>query len=382
MKKNILIVIENLLVGGGAEKSATILGNGLEKKGYNVVYLTFTNGEKKYHHTSKEICLNYQKPTTSIQALIYMIKRAWQIKKYCKKHKIDTSLSFLEAANFANVFSKILGNNSRIMLSVRSNIKSSKSKNEKKMIKLLFPKADYITTIAKEEAQNLIRDYGIKPEKISNIYNMFDIQEIQNQSKEDLGEYQELFNNGKFTFINIGRFVRAKNHKMLMEAFDKFHQQNPNSQLVILGDGPLKEEVEEQKNSLSSSADIYFLGVYNNPYKFLANSDCFVFSSSWEGMGRVLVEAMACGLPVISTDCQVGPKEVLRKDVQIFDEIQNVSKEEFGILVPVNDSEKLSEAMELIYNNEELRENYKEKSKLRAKDFDVGKIINEWESIL
>ncbi|UFX82756.1 glycosyltransferase [Candidatus Absconditicoccus praedator] len=380
--KNILIVIYSLEVGGGAEKSATMVGNGLYEKGYNIKYLTFYEAKEKYNFKGDEICLDEKLSFSIFVQFFKLFKRAWQIRKYCKKNNIDTSLSFLETGNLPNVVSKLFFNKSKIVLSVRNNIDTSNSKLYKTLLKLLYPKADYITTIVKEETQNLIQNYGIKPEKISNIYNMFDIQDIQNKSKEYLGEYQELFNNGKFTFINIGRFHKQKNQKMLLEAFDKFHQQHPNSQLVILGDGPLKEELEEQKNSLSSSADIHFLGIHDNPYKFLANSDVYISSSSWEGMSRVLVESMACGLPIITTDHPTGAKEIMKKDIQNFDEVEDVFQEEYGILVPVNNSEKLSEAMELIYNNEELRKDYSRKSQIRAKDFDVEKIISKWEKIL
>ncbi|MBS8122304.1 glycosyltransferase [Candidatus Vampirococcus lugosii] len=287
----------------------------------------------------------------------------------------------MEEANFPNILSKYFGSKSKIVISIRTNI-NKKSGLYKKLIKFLYPKADFITPIVKEGSQNLIQNYGINPKRIQNIYNMFDIKVIQEKSKEDLGDYQELFNNGKYTFINIGKFINAKNQKLLLNAFDKFHQKNPNTQLIILGDGELKEELKNQRKSLSSKEDIYFLGVHENPYKFLANSDAYISSSSWEGMGRVLVEAMACGLSIISTDHPTGAKEIMKKDIQSFEMVDGVSKDKYGILVPVDDEKSLTQAMQDLYDDKDLQGHYSKQSKLRAKDFDVENIINEWENVL
>lgn len=379
--KNILIIISWLKIWWWAEKSATMVWNWLYKKWYTIKYLTFYDAKEKYNFKWEEFCLYEKISNNPLINLFKLFKRAYQIKKYWKKNNIDTFLSFMEEANFPNILSKFLWNKSKIIVSIRTNI-DKKSWVYKKLIKYLYPKADFITTIVKEWSYNLIQNYWIKPEKVQNIYNMFDIKNIQEKSKEGLWEYKNLFSNWKFTFINIWRFFKPKNQELLLDSFYKFHKKNTNSQLIVLWDGELKQELQNKKESLSSSKDIHFLWLHKNPYKFLANSNAFVFSSSWEGMGRVLVEAMACWLPVVSTDCKVWPKEVLRKNSTNFDMVNLVSKEEYGILVPVDDENSLFQAMQDLYDDVDLQKHYSKQSKSRAKDFDVGNVINEWENIL
>jgi N-acetylgalactosamine-N,N'-diacetylbacillosaminyl-diphospho-undecaprenol 4-alpha-N-acetylgalactosaminyltransferase len=134
-----------------------------------------------------------------------------------------------------------------------------------------------------------------------------------------------------------------KGQDRLLKGFDIFHQNFPDTQLVILWDGELKEEYLALKNSLTSGEDIHFLGNKENVYKYLSKSDCFVLSSHFEWFAVVLLEAMATSLPIISTDCPTGPKEIAWENSII-------------IMHNYNTEFLLSKAMEDIYIDESLRE--------------------------
>lgn len=383
MAKNILIIISWLKIWWWAEKSATMVGNWLHGKWHNIYYLTFYSDAKKqkYRYTWTEYSLNENLSKNPLTNFIKLFTRAWQIKKFSQKNKIDTIISFMEEANFPNVVSKLLGWKSRIIVSIRSNV-NLKSKLYKFLIRCLYPYADYITTIAKEEISNLVENYWIAEDKVSNIYNIFDVTRIKDKSKEDLWSHRELFNNWKFTYITIWRLSKPKNQEMLLNAFNKFHKTHSNSQLIILWDWKLKWKLINQKNNLQSRNDIHFLWIDPNPYRFLANSDCFVFSSAREWFGRVIVEAMVCWLPVVSTDCPFWPKEILKKKVSTFDEVTDVSMEEYGVLVPNKDCKRLTQAMEIMYTTPDMREKYRSQSLIRWTDFDTAQIIDQWENIL
>ncbi|HIQ50620.1 MAG TPA: glycosyltransferase, partial [Nautiliaceae bacterium] len=181
----------------------------------------------------------------------------------------------------------------------------------------------------------------------------------------------------RFTFITIGRLESQKNHKLLINAI-----KNINANLWIIGDGHLKKELEDMIKNLKLQDKVKLLGRQSNPYKFLAKADAFVFSSNYEGFPNVLLEALACELPIISTDCKSGPREILAPNSDFTKQTTDIEIAEFGILVPVGDVKRMADAMKIIIEDENLRNRLRKKALNRAKDFEVDKIIKEWEEII
>ncbi|MDD5213786.1 MAG: glycosyltransferase [Candidatus Gracilibacteria bacterium] len=381
-KKTILIILYTLHRSRGTEKIATILGNNFIEIGYNVKYLTFYNSTDKFDFIGEEFCLNQRKSKNLFIEIINFFKISYKIAKYCRENNIDISFSHGEEANFHNIISKIFFRNpSKIFIQIHSAV-NALNKIQKYFIKKLYNYTDRIITIVKEEESNLINNYNISSSKIKTIYNPVDIKNIESLKNEDLGEYYELFENKKFTFINIARLSPEKNQEFLLNSFEIFNKKYKNSQLIILGDGPLKENLNKQRETLESKENIHFLGNHKNPYKFLDKADCFVLTSNTEGLPGVILESLALGIPIISTDCKTGPKEILRKTINNFGEISDLSLEEYGILIPLNNENLCFEAMEKIYLDKSLRENYKIKGLERSKYFQFDKIMKNWKEIL
>ena len=135
--------------------------------------------------------------------------------------------------------------------------------------------------------------------------------------------------------------------------------------------------------NLELTDKVYLLGKKENPFAYISKADCFVFASNHEGFPNVLVEALACGLPIISTDCQSGPREILAPDRDVnFQLKEEIELAEYGILTPIKNLDKLQEAMNLMINNESLRKKYQDKAKQRANDFRIDKIIKQYEEII
>jgi glycosyltransferase involved in cell wall biosynthesis len=176
---------------------------------------------------------------------------------------------------------------------------------------------------------------------------------------------------------------------------------------MILGEGELKDylvKLSEElglktyiwdRDKLSESFDVYFLGFQKNPFKFIARSKLFVFPSLWEGFPNVLVEAMACGMPVVSSDCRSGPREILASNTDFNYQTQKPEFAEYGIIMPVfevkyKSAEELLgekermwvETVDKLLEDENLRKHYSEKAKQRAEDFRIEKILIEWRNIL
>jgi len=400
--KKILIVIENLMIGGGAEKIASILGTHLNKKGYKVYYLTFYDFEPKYYFEGEYYSLNEKIDNSILSKFKKLFVRAKKISEFCKQKDVDVVISFMETANFPAILSKILFNNkSKIITTIHTNPEVYILKKNNPyifFIKTLYPFSDLIITVSNEAKDILIKKYNLKiNQKIKVLYNGYDISEYIEKSNEPLEEkYKKLFNNS-FVFINVGRLMEPKGQWFLVRSFKKVVEKYPNAKLIILGEGKLKEKLQELINKLNLQNNVYLLGRQKNPYKFLKHSDCFVFSSLWEGFPNTIIEALSLNLPIISTDCKTGPREILCPELNIDDKVNYPYYGKYSILTkhfpkvfiwesldkkPLIEEEKmLADLMIKMIEDEGLRKKYSNGLE-RAKDFDTEKIIKEWEKVI
>ena len=126
------------------------------------------------------------------------------------------------------------------------------------------------------------------------------------QSKVPFVSYKD----DKKTFIAIGRMVPQKNFSLLIDAFSLVNNE-VESRLIILGEGPLMSEIEKQIDDLCLTKDIILKGFVDNPFQHIINADVFVLTSLWEGFGNVIVESLSLGVQVVTTDCDSGPNEIL-----------------------------------------------------------------------
>lgn len=276
-------------------------------------------------------------------------------KKYCKKNKIDISLSLLTKPNFISIVSKILGNKSVIIVSEHTNTILWYSKVMLKLISIFYKRADKVITVSKKIAFNLDKYLGIKNTKV--IYNPYTISTIINQ--------EEI--NDNIDFITVGTLYDVKNHKLLIESFANISDKSKN--LYILGDGPLKSDLEILIKELKLENRVFLLGFQSNPYKYMKKAKVFVLSSNNEGLPNVLIEALALNCAIISTDCVSGPREIIAPDTDFnYQNKDKIEYAQFGLLVPIKNQDLLVKAM-----NDINVEHYNSKSLQRAYDFDCEK---------
>ena len=164
--------------------------------------------------------------------------------------------------------------------------------------------------------------------------------------------------------MTAGRLVPQKDHATLIRAFARL-QVMVRSRLIILGEGPERRSLETLAHNLGIRDRVAFPGYHENPYPFFARADLFVLCSRYEGMPNVLLEALACGLPIVSTDCPHGPAEILKDGW-------------FGSLVPVGDSVRLAHE---IARNLHAPANAK-RQRARARHFDAAKIAERYIDVL
>ena len=233
------------------------------------------------------------------------------------------------------------------------------------LAKMLYPKADAIICVSRGIAQDLSNIIGGAP-KINVVYNP-----IINDTVYELADlppdHPWFLNPTTPVILAVGRLVACKDYPTLLKAFALVVQTQP-AHLVILGDGPEKEALECLANKMGLSGQVAFLGFKKNPYAYMKRASVFALSSLQEGFGNVIIEAMACGTPVVSTDCPVGPGEI-------------ITHKESGMLVPVASPEALAKAIVAILSDASLAQRFSTRGKIRAEYFTVKKSVIAYEAI-
>jgi glycosyltransferase involved in cell wall biosynthesis len=230
--------------------------------------------------------------------------------------------------------------------------------------RFLYPFADRIVAISDGVREYLVSELKLPEGKIVLIYNPVDLQRIRQLSQEKVDD-PWLSNQDKPVVLWVGRIAAIKGLKYLICAFESVLKQ-VNARLVIVGEGSEQTALENLVIQKGLQEEVRFAGFQSNPYRYMSRSSVFAFPSLSEGFGMVLVEAMACGLPVVSTDCIAGPSEVLQNG-------------RCGILVPVGDADALAKAIVRILTNPQLREQLITAAANRATDFEATHVVASYE---
>ena len=328
---------------------------------------------------------------------LYYPKQIYNLVKYLKKYNIRIVLSFLERANFLNIFINNFYQH-RIITNTRTTLSKNygehfntlKRMMSHTMFKYYLPKSDLILCNSKGIKYDLEKSFHINPEEIKVIYNSYDIDKIKTLSIEPLEpEYEGIFDSP--VIINVGRLTTPKGQWHLIRSFKKVKEKAKSAKLVILGDGGYETRLKQLVQDMALMNDVHFLGFQKNPYKFLSKATIFVLSSIWEGFPNVIAEAMICGTPVISSDCRSGPREILAPDTDVSTETDTIEYAKYGILVPTPDGKFtnydtpltieeaiMADAITAMLSDNHLRADYASRLSSRVMDFDQDKIIKEY----
>jgi glycosyltransferase involved in cell wall biosynthesis len=187
--------------------------------------------------------------------------------------------------------------------------------------------------------------------------------------KPPVGEHQVTRSQHSHSVIAMGRLSQEKRFDLLLLAFAQLKERHPNWNLTILGEGPLRQVLESLRDQLGLTSRVFLLGYVRNTYYHLEKADLFVMCSRFEGFPNALCEAMACGLPVISTDCPSGPREIIRGG-------------ENGLLVQPEDVNVLALAMDSLMSDEKERKRLGSRAVEVIERFSLEKIMRMWEEVL
>jgi glycosyltransferase involved in cell wall biosynthesis len=211
-----------------------------------------------------------------------------------------------------------------------SNADQWKQRLSPRVMEAFSHEADHVIAVSKGVARDLSDRSGLAPDRIKTIYNPVFTPEIWKRAEE--APEHRWFCEEIPVVLAVGKLKKQKDFATLIRAFARLRARRP-VRLVILGEGPEREALRSLVTRLRVERDVDLLGFRENPFSLMRRASVFALSSAWEGFGNVLVEAMACGAPVVSTRCPSGPEEILDDG-------------RYGRLVPVGDPGAFCDALE------------------------------------
>jgi len=322
----------NSLSGGGAEKVLALLINEFRKNNVDFKVICIEQNISYDIKRDIDICFltSSNGKSNGLIKLLQIPFLAWKLKKYIEQNKLEIVQSHLYRANYINVLAKIFGSNHTVQIVNHGIASLYKSKGllgkiNIILIKKLYPKAALLITVSKGmmlDLKQLIKSRN--NEKVIN--NPYDINEIQKKRKEQVEDFD--FDKNKIYIVSVGRLINLKRNRDIIIALQKFSE---NVELILIGDGEEKENLQKLVKRLKLRHRVHFLGRKQNPFKYMSRCDIFVNCSESEGFPNVLIEALACELPIISSDCLSGPREILAPKTNItFQLKKGIEEAEFG----------------------------------------------------
>jgi glycosyltransferase involved in cell wall biosynthesis len=357
----IAIFMPNLM-GGGAEKVFVNLSNEFYSLGYSVDIILANRSGPYITDLHSEVRIFDLK-----QARVG--KCIWRLVKYLTTNKPNILLSGLLVSNIVALYSGWISNVKVIpcIHSIESVAIGLEHKYKRKVVKFLYPlllnKAASIIAVSHGVADDLSRATGVSRNNVNVIYNPILTDSLLMMSKEAIDE--PWFNKDEHPMLlSAGRLNDSKDYVTLLKAFELLNQR-VSSTLIVLGDGEQRQYLRKLVLDMHLGERVLFPGFVSNPYKFMSAADVFVLSSKRESFGNVIVEAMACGCQIVSTDCPYGPSEILESG-------------KWGTLVPVGDYRKLSHVLydAVRYSSD------KPNVRNRANDFLVSTVARQYLTVI
>lgn len=297
-------------------------------------------------------------------------KTVFRLSRVLSSGGFDVLYTAMPTTNIAALFARFLSRSrTKIVISERSNpqLEAAHSKTWRYRASFVlqpyvYPAADAIVAVCGDLADSLSDFAKIERSKIRVIYNpAFDDREQVDSFKEP--PHAWLKEKTCPVIVTAGRLMVQKDYATLIEAFAQLRQHRE-AKLVILGEGPLRGDLEDLVDTLGVSDSVLMPGFVSDVMHWFEHADVFALSSIWEGFGNVLVQALAAGCTIVSTDCPNGPREILQNG-------------KFGYLVPVGNPREMATAIDLAIakpiSDDLLRE--------RAKDFSASKSADSYEKL-
>jgi len=363
-ENNLLLLVPNLTSGGQERvviRTAKILRG--EK---NITIAIFDAQNAAYDADVNVINLKIPSAKNALGRVLNVFRRIHAVKRLKRKLDIGCTISFGMSANMVNALARC---KDRVVLSVRGYSSVPGSRIGKMLWHFLCQKADLVICVAKRLENKILEACRLRKDKVCTVYNPYDFEEILSLSRE-----KAPISIKKPTVVSIGRLEDIKGFRHLIRTVKLVNKRIPELELVIIGEGPIEEQLKEEAKR--QGVNVRFTGFQKNPFSIVSKCSCYVLSSIHEGFPNAMVEAMACGVPVIAVDCMTGPREIL--DYNGNQTVRGIIETEYGILCPAFESDfsdefelecLLADAIVRVLRDSEVHTSYCVRSQLRAKMF-------------
>ncbi len=407
-RKNILLVIPNLDFGG-AQRAFSFMSTELSKR-YNVLECAFNTDEGITYPTGNPlVLLDVSGGRTVVEKARNFMQRVQKLRKIKRDNKIDVTISQLAGADYINMLSGI-GDKRIILIQGSRTAPDSNITGLNRVLQLrmlipwLYRRANHVAVVSRDIIPEMTEAFGLSAARTSVLHNCVDLATVRPKAAEPIEPAVQAVFDAFPILITSGRLAEQKNQAPLLDVMAGLRAANSVAKLFLLGDGHLREPLLARAHGLglrcwdattnaplTADYDIYFMGFQTNPFKYMAKADMFVFPSDFEGFSLALIEALGVGLPIISTDCPTGPRELLAPTSAIpTSPLKTAEFAEFGVLLPLlqpaaDPSAAVrvwTDALLEMLRNKERRQQYAALAQGRAAEFDLSRYLDKWVALI
>jgi glycosyltransferase involved in cell wall biosynthesis len=330
MKKKKLAIMVDYLGHGGVDRSVHYITSALKDK-FDIEIVTMSDSDCPYGldapiHSFGLPSGPYDSFIKEIYILILTIFK-FQIYKLSKK--VEICISFKDAMHIANAFTvggiKVMSIREHKTKGLR--FSGFKRTITMKLLSLTYSRSDLVVVNAWYTGTDLIKNFGTKHDRIVTINNPCDVKAVQEKAANSPRQRPS----ANRRIVNVGRCTYQKGQWALVRVFAELCKVHKDLELVIVGDGEFYDLLKELAAKLNVESSVHFLGFQDNPFQHIAKSDIFVMTSLWEGFPNVLLEAMACSVPVISTYNEGTHELILGTEEEWFPET-SIKKSKVGVV--------------------------------------------------
>ena len=321
------------LAVGGAERVTVTIANGLAARGHDVELVISHSRGRLREDVSPDVAVNElatsRVPVAGIGAHILPLAR------YLRE--TDRTLVFAEkidAGVVCMLAHHLVGGDTPVVPVVHSAFGVSEETTLKRRVtdlaaSRLLPTADHVVAVSDGVARSVRDASAVRPNDVTVLHNPVDIESVQERARDPVN-HEWVEDDRVDLVLSVGRLEPQKDHETWLRAFALVHETRPNTRAIIAGKGSQREALLELAQDLGLSEVVSIPGYVDNPYRYMDRASLFVLSSRFEGLPTVLIEALACGCPIVATDCPSGPREILENGT-------------YGSLAPVGDARVIAE---------------------------------------